>query len=350
MRMYLYGRFDPEVSALIQNRAFSGLVTEFFASDDHRGNGIDPELAEQAVSCGLIDRHDSQFVPGSRLSLVPAAAVGEAEQRINAAMARYAAVVAEVTPTVRHAFEETAAAEQFQWSQVCHAVIAGMMMDLAVGHQLWRTGLVEREYWETCVWAFERASAHNAFGVQLVAVPDTRSAFAQLWHRSVDRAQLMIKATLVGRMLHLARQPEQNAASPEMLYLRYLKLVDRDEHGYHLTCPFFDSADCDRLFAAIGHGAERLLREAVGPAVEAAVSGDWWRRHRDDNGCLHAAVRLILELATDRVLAAGALEQFPVGSNVGGWWGRWLWQEGEGRPSSLLAGTIEARPSSGETQ
>lgn len=325
----LYGTADAELEALASRPALRQLVDACFRTGTMPAP--EPDLATAATAHGLLRRTEAGWEPGSRLILVPREPERALRTLIEPALDIYLGIAAATIPTLRAAYERCAAASSFAWSEVCHGVVAGMFIDLAVGAQLGLAADVIRDCGTSVLWVFENVSAANAFGVRWSAPPSNRQGLAQLWHTRVARQPLKVNAEMVGALArHAVGQPV--GADRDWLYLRYLKLV----RSGAITIPVFGPEDTPRLLAPLQAGAARLVEEAISPALELAAEHPWWQQLHQRGGFRHAALRLVLEYAVDRVIDAGLLAPFPSGADVPLAWGRWLWIEPEGAPSRLV--------------
>jgi hypothetical protein len=140
---------------------------------------------------------------------------------------------------------------------------------------------------------------------------------------------LGLSPAVVERLAALASGAPVLPTSPEMLYLRHLKLVRKAEAGYELQIPFFGPADTARLLPILTQGAQRLVADSIVPALDLFTEAPWWRERIVEEPLRHAAVRLILEYGIDRVIASKVLEPFPTGQEPAISWGRWGWEEEE---------------------
>lgn len=355
MRFYLYGKGQPEVASLLNDARFRDLVRALAERRSPRQADFQ-EVAQRAVRCALLAANGS-LEPGPGLVLVPRGAEGAARRLTAPALGRYCEIAGEAIRDLERAYRDTAARRRFAWHEVCHALAAGMLLDLAVGSELYLAGRIERQPWETVVWAFEKVSASNSFGVRWLGAEHCgrrengdaahhgdgaeRCGFGQLWHRAVERPPLALSTSAVRQLYRVAcgAPPDER----ELLYLRYLNLVERRQDGYRLCVPAWPAADFERLRAPLAAGARRLVDEALSPALAALLEHPWWRQRRGHDACLHAGVRLVLEYGIDRVVQAGHLPPFPRGSEVPAAWGRWLWAEPETGPG-LVAGAFPATP------
>jgi hypothetical protein len=342
-RLVLYGPAgaSPSELAMLEllrsgalARALSALAAGGHAADDAEAPAGCLAAAE---ACGLLVRAGGQLLPGSRLVVIPAAEEARFRSLARPALCRYLEVAADALPALARAFAGSAAADRFAWSEVSHAIVAGMLMDLGVGRSL-PAGVREdgRGPRAPVVWAFERPLAANAFGVQSVRDEGSGWSIAQLWHARCPRPDLRIDPPLVrelGRVAAAAAAgPGASAAGGGtpgapfpgagrgLLWLRHHHLME----GRRLRFPAFPAADWSRLDADWQPLGAGLAAEAVAPALAAAAADPFWSqpRHR------HAAVRLLLEAAADHVIAAGLLPPFPPAESAGPAWGRWLWEQG----------------------
>lgn len=347
MRFYLYGKGRPEVRSLIDAAPFRESVRALAERRPPCRRDLE-QVAEQAVRCGLLAPGDV-LAPGPGLVVVPRAAERAARRLMSPALERYVAIAGEAVGDLERAYAGTAAARRFGWHEVCHALAAGMLLDLAVGSELYRSGRIRRRPWETVVWAFEEVSASNSFGVQWLGAENggeagnrgqaERCGFGQLWHCAVERPPLALAASGVRQLSDLALGA--GGDQRELLYLRYLKLVERRRDGFHLRFPAFSVTEFERLMTPLASGAGRLVAEAVEPALAALAADPWWRARQERDACLHAGVRLVLEYGVDRVVDSGRLPPFPRGSDVPAAWGRWLWME-PATSDALVAGAFPA--------
>jgi hypothetical protein len=263
--------------------------------------------------------------PGKRLTLVPEAQEVRLQAMMKPALDRYLRVVGRALPRLRATFLQCEASRRFTWSEANHSVVAGMLMDLSLDRML------PARFRETApgeasfsAWAFERSRANNSFGVQMVSDEAGDWTFAQLWHCRSTRPALRIDSGLVTALARLATgrggsQPE-GAARP-LLKLRYFKLAQGAGGACEPRFPAFAAEEWRRLSSAVAEHAVALRDTAVLSFLDGLAGDRFW----SEPGRLHAAVRLMLESATDRVVDAGLLPPFPAGDDPAAW-GRWMWQ------------------------
>ena len=156
----------------------------------------------------------------------------------------------------------------------------------------------------------------------------------------MERGDLRLGGDGVGALLAIARGEAAEVPPRQLLYLRYLGLVQG--HGATAGCSFptFDAAEMEQLLLPpLWHRAEQLVEEAVVPALTTGGAAPWWRDRTDLDSVRHALVRLVLEVGTDRVIDAGVLEPFPRRTPPPAW-GRWLWEERSGQ-RTLVAGAFD---------
>ncbi len=349
-RLYLFGDAHPGMSALVGNQDFRRLVRDLYLA------GMAPlppnpseqvaEALEQAVDCELFHVTGAVYRRGPALVPIPASAEGDLPRRIRPALAHYVEIAEEVSAELRSLYESTAARERFDWSEVSHSFVAGLLLDLAMGQAVVTSGQIRRlPSGDSVIWAFEKVSADNAFGVQWTP-GGPRSFYAQLWHSNkIHRpvGQLMVP---VAKSLVQVASGQEVEMPKNLLFLRYLKLLRKVGSGWELGLPVFGPEDVRRLLPVLVEGGRRLVDDAVVPALERIAEHPWWRSRIEKDAYRHAAVRLVLEYGTDCVIAAGVLDAFPPVADLDASWGRWLWTEPDEELSlmpNLVAGEEEAR-------
>jgi hypothetical protein len=345
-RCYLYGRGDAAVSALMKDPAFRRLLPGLFADGTTRPNGEDESAAAlRAAAAGLLVPEGAGYAAGPRLVPIPRSASRDAAERMAPALDRYAEIAAGAAAELRDAFGRTAAAGAFAWERVEHTLVAGMLLDLSVGSRLWLDGHVRRGYDETLVWAFEETPGCNAFGVQWAPAAEEAAGLAQLWHRTVERAELRVPGAAAAALARRAFAGEPLPAR-EGLLLRYLGLVETGPGGERCAVPAFGADDMEEhLLPLLWRAAEELVAEGVLPALEAGRRAEWWAPRAGEDSVHHALVRTVLERGTDRVVETGGVSPFPAGAAPAGW-GRWLWAERAGE-HTLVAGAFEHAAAAG---
>lgn len=135
-----------------------------------------------------------------------------------------------------------------------------------------------------------------------------------------------------------ARGERVALGGPDALYLRFAKLL----RGSEIIIPTFLPDDTERMLAALGPSASRIVEQALLPAIEEVKRLPSWGEVDRSESYRHAAVRLLLEYATDRVVDAGLLAPFPEGVGVASTWGTWLWIEPDHRPAKLVPASFGA--------
>lgn len=333
LQCFLFGQAEPATQAVLDDAAFRAAIAGFFR--DGRFDVPDPSLAERAIAAGLLSRREDGGVDaGQRLVTTSA----EAERELHAAVAvhvdRYLGITAETLPQLRRAYEACSAAAQFPWSDVCHSIVAGMFLDLAIGAEIHIREEVSDKHGSHVVWAFENITAQNGFGVRWLALPRSQFGVVQMWHVRVNRPALRLDSAMVSFLASHALGQPVALGGPHGVYLRFAKLL----RGNTITIPVFLPDDAERLLEPLLSGAARIVREATMPALQSMSGMSAWKAVGEDENHRHAAVRLLLEYAIDRVIDAGLLEPFPNG-NVAApapSWGTFLWIEPAGRPMRLV--------------
>jgi hypothetical protein len=268
---------------------------------------------------------------GRRLVLIPEEAEREAAGLLHPALARYVGIAAETGAELCAAYERTAVVDRFAWPQVSHTVLAGLFLDLAMGREVLRAGVLRKlPAGEPVIWVFQGVSAANAYGVSAIpAPPPDRSFFGQLWHRGIRRTEPRLSPSLLETLLRIARGNLEGNPK-DLLVLKHLKLVRTAGRALQLEVPVFREMDVARLEGPLERGARRLVAMAIVPALDQLERHPWWQEGGLSAARRHAAIRLILEHGIDRVIAAGVCEPFPVDREVPVAWGRWLWDDPTG--------------------
>jgi hypothetical protein len=335
--MYLFGERNPEIAALLRERSFQSLVGDLFQAEEPALPREPPPVWNDAVRLDLLAsaREGEGYRAGRRLVLIPAAAERGAAGLLRPALTRYVEIAAAACAELRAAYHQTAVAGRFSWPQVSHSILAGLFLDLAMGREVLRAGVIARQpagdslAGGPIIWAFQGVSAQNAYGVSAIpAGPPYQAFFAQLWHRRIGRAEPRLSPALLETMVRIARGEE---GSPrDLLILKHLKLVRTAGRGLRLQVPAFGEADTARLRGPLERGARRLVADAILPALDLLERHPWWREGLGSATHRHAAIRLILEHGIDRVIAEGVCDPFPEDREIAVEWGRWLWDDPAG--------------------
>ncbi len=325
-RMICFGKNDPEIGGVLKERDFEPILAGLFLGEAGLAGMETGALAARALSCGLLRMEGEHLLPGPRMVLIPDRHEGELSALVEPALDRYLGVMSAVVPELRRAFQDCMAARRFSWDEVGHSLVAGLLMDLSIGRQLFARHPELRPRLDSVVWIFERPRARNAFGVQFTKDPLSGWAFAQLWHRGLERPALSIRGELAGLMGGLASGDPGDADAPGWLHLRYVGLVRRAGRGHELLVPSFAPEEWRHLAVRLHTGAGRLLEEAILPALVLLSNQPFWGDGAAA-GRLYTAVRLLLDYATDRVVDSGLLPAFPAREQASPAWGRWLWNE-----------------------
>ena len=337
MSLCLFGESKPEIASLMGDHGFRELVRRLFIAEVSSIPPNQASLFERAVCSHLLAAvGEQEYQAGPRLIPIPASAEQDLPELIRPILAHYVEIAACVTAELYAAYKETTASERFVWNEASHSLVAGMFLDLSMGREVFRLGrIAPRAAGDPIVWAFEHVSAENAYGVQRTFADENGSAIAQLWHRAIPRDTLRLKSSHVSTLLRIAAGDQLDRGSADVLYLRHLKLLRSAGSSLQVQVPFFGPSDVEKLQAVLTSGAERLVNDAVVPALESIGSHDWWRDKLQHEGYRHAAVRLILEYGVDRVIASKVLEPFPGGQDLFYSWGRWIWQPATALPPEM---------------
>lgn len=340
---YLYGDKSPEVDQVLAAPEFDVMVAPLLRSES--ATLPDKEAGSEGSSMGDIFRLAASsklltgtpvgYKAGRRLVAIPRQAEGGLGPLLDAPLRSYARLACEAVEPLREALEGTPVAHRHAWGDLCHTVVAGLLLDLAVGARLTELGIVQsKPSGDTVVWAFAQMSAKNSFGVQQWTVEDKKVMFAQLWHRRTPKRNTQLSPSMVERLLDLAgRDSDVDSCGPDAatrrldLYLRHLGLLRRQGDGSTLTFPCFGRLETARLLPLLTSFGRALVDECIVPALDSLKLHPWWIRHMENDAYVHAGVRLLLEYGTDRALSAGALPEFPSKPEFEASWGRWLWHE-----------------------
>lgn len=339
LRLYLFGRATGAARGVLDDPAFRDLVARLLASPDGAAaepGGVDPETLAGWRAAGLVAPRGGRLAAGPRLVPVPRRAEAELAAALDGLMDRYLGLVSAELPALRAAVEATAAGRAWGWPRLAHAVVLGMLVDLAVGRRLDVEALAGGGGSAT-VWAFEAAPTHHAVGVSWSESSDGRWGLGQLWHREVPRRPVPAGPRMVDQ-LGRAALGQPLAATAESLYLRHAGLLRRRGPGLEPAVPAFLPADAAALSERLGAAAERAIAEVVSPALARAATLVWWRETGPGPARGSALVRLILDYVTERVFDAG-LVPFPAEAAGDEAWGRWLWlgEPGDALPRSRTA-------------
>lgn len=344
-KLFLFGDNHPEIAELIDDPGFRRLVRELYREERV---AAPPELplVERAVACGLLTREGGGLTPGPRLVTVPESADDGVLELMRPAMALYVEIAGEVIAEMREVFEGSAAARAFSWPDVRHALAAGMFLDLAMGREVVRGGEITRRPSGDCVvWAFERITPRNGYGVQWTPTGqppvDEPTFYAQLWHLDVQRPNGRLSPRMADLLVRAARGEDLGDAAREALFLRHLGLLRRSGSRLEVRIPVFDPAVTERLLPILDAGGRRLVADAVAPALERLADHPWWGPRIDRQAYRHAAVRLVLEYGVDCVIASDVLAPFPAPEGLSPAWGRWIWAEPAGELSLMPSRVAE---------
>jgi len=336
--MYLFGERNPEIAAVLRERSFQSLVGDLFQAEEPALPREPPPVWNDAVRLDLLASagEGEGYRAGRRLVLIPAAAERSAADLLRPVLARYVEIARAASAELCAAYRETAVARRFSWAQVSHSILAGLFLDLAMGREVLRAGLIARQpAGESVIWAFQGVSAENAYGVSAIkANPPSRAIFAELWHRRIHRTKCRLSPSLLEILVQIAWGTEAGqrpGGNPrDLLILRHLKLVRTAGRALRLQVPAFGAADTARLREPLEQGARRLVADVILPALDLLERHPWWREGLRSTAHRHAAIRLILEHGIDRVIAAGVCDPFPEEREIPVEWGRWLWDDPEG--------------------
>lgn len=333
--MYLYGERDPAIAALLREQGFQSLVGGLFQTGEAALPAEPPGFWEDAVRLDLLASGAGRYRAGRRLVLVPAAAGSGVAALLRPALARYEEITGATAAELCAIYSRTTAAARFSWPQVSHSLLAGLFLDLAVGREAFRSGRISRRATgDSVIWAFQGASAENAYGVSVTrAAPPCPAVFAELWHHRARQPEPRLSPSHVKVLAGIARGELGGAlqeSARELLGLKHLKLVRTAEGAPRLQVPAFGASDTARLRGPLEEGARRLVTGAIDPALELLERHPWWSGRIRSETYRHVALRLILDHGIDRVIAAGLCDPFPERAEAPVAWGRWLWDDPEG--------------------
>lgn len=325
-RFFVFGRSPAELSSLIADERFHRLVRPLFAGSRTDADAGEPILAS-ALRHGLLEHEEEGVGAGPQLTLVPEPALEGCSLLLRPYLDAYTRIVARHAEELRRVYTSCGPAVRFGWRAVEPVLVAGALCDLATGVELERTGTLSESTGSSyAVWGFETSVGPDAFGVQVAGGPG-RSFLAQLWWLGVPRPLLRVARTDVAGLVAAAEGEPVRWPEDRLLYLRYLRLL-RAENGSDpvLNLAVFQPEDTRRLLPVLAAGAEELLGRALRPALEALAEAPWWRDRYEQESVRYAAVRLLLDLGTHRLVTEGHLSRPRFGS-VEPSWGRWLWRE-----------------------
>jgi hypothetical protein len=342
MRIYLFGRAEPALAAAIDDPGFHRVVRRMAGAGRCTADELEEVSADALAgwtAAGLLARDGDLLAPGRKMVLVPATAERELLALAGESVDRYLGIVGAAVPRLRAAYQATEAARRWEWPQVAHAVVGGMLLDLSVGREFKILGRVKRERGDNVVWAFERVSATQGIGVVWAEETAGHWGIGQLWHVGVRREPVRLGADLVELVGRAALGEPLAGATAELLYLRYHRLLRRSDDRYEVIWPTFVPTDVERLSPPLTAGGHRLLAEAILPVMKRLDDHPWWCRARQDESYRHAVLRLMLDYGTDRVFDAGLVDPAPAGE-APPTWGRFVWlgRRGDALPRFVEAG------------
>lgn len=339
--LLLYGDKTPGIAALLASSELRQLIAPLLRAEAAESPLPRTETFESAVEEGLLAASGKSYRPGDKLVVIPAHAERDLPALMGSALTRYAEIASDAASELHRITADLEVGRHNEWSGLSHPVVAGLMLDLAVGDVLLTDDQIQREpVGGTVVWAFEQISGKNSFGVQWWPAEGDRAMFAQLWHRTVPRGDLRLSPQLVDCLLQEAGLTTADspaaAHGKHRLYLRHLGFLKPSQNGTKLPFPVFGQSETRELLPTLSTAGRRLVEEGVKPALDVLVDHPWWGSRVENDAYRHAAVRLILEYGVDRALETGALPPFPATENEPPVWGRWLWQEPGDAGTSLI--------------
>jgi hypothetical protein len=329
-RICIYGDASLDLMRLVQNPGFASLLAPLFAGMPGDTARAEDAIVLEAARLDVIALDGRQYSGGRQLTTVPADAERDLRGLLAEPLTAYAGIFAEWVPRLREAFLAGRAAAEFTWADVAHTIVAGMTADIGVGRALALHEIAVTHHGRRVVWAFERISAKNPFGVIWMRGSTERRGVVQLWHGDVMRAPLRMAPAAVIALERIADGSPERADPKQVMYLRHLGLLRAGAGPPRPTIPVFVPEDADRLGAVIRGACRELVARAITPALAAIFDCGWWRDRAGDERARLAAMRLLLEYGTDGLINAGLLPRFPAGPAVPFAWGRWLWLEPDG--------------------
>ena len=339
-RTCVYGHADLRVLGIATRPAFAQLLQPLFRDGEGNSTDVDPELLREAEALDLVSVQGSRYHGSRRLTVVPATAEEDLRGMLAPQLDEYIDAFAQWIPRLHDAYAASRTARDFDWPQVAHTIMAGMVADVGVGRRLALHDIAQERHGATVVWAFEQISARNPFGVVWISGHEATSGIGQLWHHSVWRKPMMLGVKAVSALERLAGGEDCDAR--EHLYLKHLDLVESSGTRVRVKIPIFHPEDVARLSPLIRQTSEALVTRAVNPAIARVHDSPWWKAQGNDTATRLAAVRLFLEYCTDRLVSDHLMPPFPAGPAVPLAWGRWIWLEPSGAAASICPPTFSA--------
>lgn len=332
-RECVFGYDDPHIVALVRSRVLRRIVGPLFERAAADCDRVAPGDLSAAEALGLVRVDARTYCAGPKLTVVTAAEEEEARHVTRDAFAAYASAFATHEPMLRGAFGACRAAEDFDWNDIAHVLVAGLTVDVGVGRIL---GVyeTERTLESTAVLAFERLSACNPIGVRWAPGSAATSGLGQIWHHDVWRTRMDLTSDHVRTLERLA-DGECGIEGKSSVLMRYLGLIRSDVRAQPLAIPVFRPADVARMSPVIRAAAHALVRDGVRPAFDRLSRHGWWKGREDDPARRLAGARLVLEYGVDTLVDAGLLPRFPVAPHFGAAWGRCLWMDKAGGPNTM---------------
>ena len=342
-RLYLYGQENEAISELLGNKSFRALLKRVSGAEPDTEPQGDDDILERATGIGLLEERDGRLQTGAKLTCLTSDQESDFHAEAIPLIDLYEGIAQETVPALRACYETCTASQRFPWTDVEHTVVAGLFLDLAIGRQMQLEEKAHQEVGETMVWAFESITASNSFGVQWAAT-DQRCGLGQLWHSRVKRARLQIAPALVEPLARFALGDIEAIDKPRWQFLRYLKMVSGPRDQGELRLPHFLPAEVTALRNVLDPAAREVAHKIAEPACDLLDTHLTRRRGSQDAGSFNrfAALRLLLDYATDRLIQTGLLHPFPVGEPTAAW-GRWLWI-----PDLEAPGTVQQGAATGE--
>ena len=231
---------------------------------------------ERARAAGLLTGDARAYGAGRRLVPVPVEATDGLRRLWHEPLDAYAAVAVAAARRLEGAVATLPVGRTHGWPRVCHLLVAGCLLDLAVGALLAGRGTVRSEpAGDTVVWAIARPGAANAFGIRQWRGRRSRAMLAQLWHHALPARTTRLADSMVDRLVDIARggagvDPRHD------LYLRHQALLRRGAAGPELRLPDFGPDAVARLTPILFAAAEEMVERGVDPALERLRGHRWW--------------------------------------------------------------------------
>ncbi|MBT9167866.1 MAG: hypothetical protein DDT19_01209 [Syntrophomonadaceae bacterium] len=275
MTFLYYGHISQNVQSVLKQAHVRDVIRSLY---DH---GMASPGLKGTPPFDLLVREDflkevrGAYIPGDKLVIVRDGVLQKLALCAEESAESYAAVLAGEIPKLRRLYESMYAAtvQGYTWTRVCHVIVAGLLMDVVVGQQIYHSVADSNRYPKAWIWVFCEPASRTSmrFGVHILYRGDRRIGLGYLWYDLASSSGLIVNEEDI-EFISILLQGSQRCIDREafaraILKLAYHRIVKRAPRGYSITVPVFYEGEITKLLKTAVRIANQVIPNIVVPSL-----------------------------------------------------------------------------------